>query len=70
MRLLTTGALLMATATLGLGAAPSAEAATASSPERAAGFTPPIGTDKGSVRAGDRAERPNGYEMDLGWTVR
>ena len=65
MRALTTGALLMATAALGLGAAPSAGAAPGSEPVRAVGFTPPIGTDKGSAR-----ERPVGFEMDLDWTVR
>ncbi len=66
MRVLTVGAVLMATAAFGAGATPSAEAASGVQPERAAGFTPPIGTDKGSLRG---AERPAGFEMDLEWIL-
>ncbi len=69
MRVLTAGAVLMATAALSVGATASAEAGvtTGSQPQPAATFTPPIGTNHGSVLAGDVAKGPNGYEMDLGW---
>ena len=69
MRLLVAGAVLMATGALSLGATPSAKATEqrGGQPERPATFTPPIGTNHGSVVANPMAKTPNGIEMDIIW---
>lgn len=69
MRVGAAGAVLMVTAALSLGAMSSANATVGAGPEpeQAVGFTPPIGTNHGSVLARDLAKRPNGFEMDIGW---
>jgi len=70
MRNRTLGAVVMGTLTLSTGLAGAAHAAPADVPESTpvVAFTPPIGTEHGSVLAQSPVQRaPTGFELDLIW---